>query len=518
MTKESVKKETKEEKPLTKNITDTTAVVGQGILRGSQIAANGAVAAAKGAKEGIQKGVSGFRKFLTYSAEKLHLKNPDLEALNQFEKEIAPHLPTELARRWLWKNMKLKPVSTKGNLVLNWTRVFCWRDDPFKDELLYPIDEFVIVDKEKQNALNRFLVKGEAFGTITGPEGSGKTAFLHWLHWELESHHPDVVPCLIDCSGKKVSDVSLIKQLMLPFLNLYQKTVSRPFEEMGPAELAAYIKSKVREKPFVLLIDEPYNISEKGLAVLEELQKTGITFQLIVAGEKEALKKTVIGKGLKDTLKFELDGLSAELIVVLLQKRIEAVGGTGIYPFDHQMIKILYTQTKGIPASVLHHAKEKVIQLSIERKEEIIAEQIAMEKARIAALQKKAEEERRKRIEERDSVRRHREEERGMRIAEVEKKKKEEQKKYLEELEKEEQKSEKIDEVIGAIIEKEEPEKKKEKDEVKKQDETVKEAIGDAPVPKHMKQAFADDPGLAKELEQVFAETEKARKSDKKKR
>ena len=130
-----------------KGIAQGSVVLGQGILKGSQIVGQGAVTALKGTKIGIQKGAGGFTKFLNYSAEKLHLKKPDLAPLEQLEKEMTPYLPTEAAKRWAWKNIKLKPAMSKGNLVLKWTRVFCWREDPFKQELLYPLDDFFVLDK-----------------------------------------------------------------------------------------------------------------------------------------------------------------------------------------------------------------------------------------------------------------------------------------------------------------------------------------------------------------------------------
>ncbi|MEK6921486.1 MAG: AAA family ATPase, partial [Nanoarchaeota archaeon] len=435
-----------------------------------------------------------------------------------------PYLPTEVVKRWYWKNIKLKPTAAKGNLVLNWTRVFCWHDDPFKPELLYPVNEFLVLDKEKRSALNRFLVKQEQFGTIVGEEGSGKTALLHWIQWELESHHPEVVPCLISASDKKIHDTELIKQLMLPFLNIYQKTVSRPFEEMKAEEISAYIKDKVRNKPFVLLIDEPYNISEKGLDLLAALPKAGVVFQLIVAGGKEELKKSFLGKGLKDTLKFELDGLDTSLTMQLLQKRIEAVGGTGTYPFDQQTIKMLHDHAKGNPLKILELAKEKVIQLTIDHHEEIVVQQQEIIHAQEEAAQRKAIQEKQKRIEEREKIRNAREQDREKHLQDIERRHAEEEKKQIEELSNEDAQLDKIDEVIGLMIEKKETkgkaskEDKEEQSEIKKHEELIFQVVGKVPQEKNVHQVLTEDPTLARDLEQVFAETEKAQKGNKKKR
>ncbi len=504
---------------IAQQLADGSVIVGAGILRGSQIVSTSAVAAAKGAKDGVQKGVSGFKKFLNATAETLHLKKPDLQPLDQLEKEMTPYLPTEIIKRWYRKNVKLKPTAIKGNFVLNWTRVFCWHDDPFKPELLYPINDFIVLDKEKRSALNKFLVKQEQFGTITGEQGTGKTALLHWIAWELQTHHPEVVPCLISAREKRISEGELIKQLMLPFLNIYQKTVSRPFEEMKCEKICVYIKEKVQKKPFVLLIDEPYNSSDKGLELLAELQKAGITLQLIVAGEKEELKKGFLGKGLRDTLKFELQGLDASLSIQFLQKRIEAVGGNGIFPFDHQMIKMLHDRTKGNPLRLLELAKEKIIQLSIDHHEELVAQQQEIIRAEEEAARKKAFEERQKRIEKKEHIRQLREKERQKHLDAIERQHAEENKKRVEELKNEDAQLDKIDEVIGLMIEKKDYSTIKQvENDVKKQEELISEVVGRVPEEKNVRQVLAEDPKLAKELEQVFEETEKAQRWSKKKR
>lgn len=523
MPKEPLKKIIKEESAVDKvkgqsvkiaqNVAAGTVVVGQGIAKTAQVVGQGTVTAVKGAKTGVEKGVSGFKQFLHSTAEVLHLKKPDWQPIEEFEKEVTPYLPTEVVKRWVWKNVKLTPSVAKGSLVLKWTRVFCWRDDPFKQELLYPLQEFIVIEKEKKSALNHFLVKGEDFGTITGDAGTGKTAFLHWIKWELDTHHPEVVACLIDSTEKRVTESMLRKQIMTPFLNMYQKTVSRPFEGMTNEQVVGYMKEKTGKKPFVLLADEPQNLTEKALDILAAVQKSGIKIQVIVAGQKEELKKSGI-KG-RDSLKFELEGLDTALTTQMLSKRIEAVGGTGVYPFDQQSIKLLREHAKGNPLKLLELAKEKAIQLSIDHQEEVVAQQQEMERARIEALQKKIEEEKRKRIEQRERVRQQREAERMKRLNAIEQQRKEQERKYHQQLEKEDEQLEKIDDVIGLFIDKKEKKETAGENEVEKQDEIISEVTKTAPKEKTVKELFSDDPALAKELEQVFAETEKAQKDNK---
>ena len=78
--------------------------------------------------------------------------------------------------------------------------------------------------------------------------------------------------------------------------------------------------------------------------------------------------------------------------------------------------------------------------------------------------------------------------------------------------------------MIGTFIERREEKKEKEttkktakgESEIAKQDSLVEEVVGKAvPEQKSMRQALDEDSSLAKELEQVFAETEKAQKGKK---
>jgi type II secretory pathway predicted ATPase ExeA len=470
---------------------------------------------AKGAKEGIEKGVTGFKKFLTATAETLHLKKPDMHALDEFEEEISPYLPTEVAKRWYKKNVKLKPEKGKGKLVLKWNRVFCWYENPFTPEIHHPIENFFVYEKKKKALLNLFFVKKHGFGTITGDAGSGKTMFLHWIKWELDNHHPEVVACYVDCR-KNVSAQYLIKQVMAPFLNIYQKTVSRPFEEMNAEPFAAYIKKKVGEKTCVLLIDQPHNLHDDAVALVEALQKS-VALQIIVAGQQDELRKSKIGKAMKDTMKVHLAGLDPDLASEMLQRRIEAVGGEGTYPFDAQKIRVLCQKTGGNPLQLLHLAKEKVIQLSVDHRDELIAQQQEIAKKKQEEIERKYKEEKKQRFAEKENKRKEIEEMRRKHENDVLRQKEEEEKKYREILEKEDTKLEKIDDLIGAVIGgSEKKDNREDKSQLAKNDAVVEEAVGNIPEEKTVREILDSDADLAADLKHVFEETADAGEHDKK--
>ncbi|PIN79930.1 hypothetical protein COV16_01640 [Candidatus Woesearchaeota archaeon CG10_big_fil_rev_8_21_14_0_10_34_8] len=505
-----------------KNVAHGSVVIGKGVIQGSKIVGNGVkegtimlgkgtVAAAHGVKTGVEKSIDGVKHFFHYSAEKLHLKKPDLHPIDDLEEEISPYLPTELAKRWYMKNVKLKPQKGKGQLVLKWNRVFCWYEDPFISKIMLPIDDFFVCDKKKKSILNMFFVKQHQFGTITGEEGSGKTMFLHWINWELETHHPELMPCYID-GTKNVSEKNMIKQLMFPFLNIYQKTVSRPFEEISGEELGVYIKKKVGDKPFVLLIDQPQNLGDKALDIIGYLEKAGVKMQCIVAGQKDQLRSSIVGKGLTDSLKFSLDGLDHNLATEMIQKRITAVGGEGIYPFDAQKIGIICKQANGNPLYILKKAKEKVIQLSIDHREELIAQQQNIEKQKEEEKLRKFKEGKEKKRQEKEKLRQQIEEERKKHLEEIERKRIEEEEKYAAMLENEDARLDKIDELIGTVIDNKKSEEKEDKSELKKHDAVVEEAIGNIPEEKTADEILENDDALAADLKQVFEETEKANK------
>ena len=91
----------------------------------------------------------------------------------------------------------------------------------------------------------------------------------------------------------------------------------------------------------------------------------------------------------------------------------------------------------------------------------------------------------------------------------------EEEKKHLEELRQEDMQLDNIDEAIGTLVgtsDKGSKQKGREDiSEMEKQENLVKSVVGYIPVEKNVGQVLAEDPSLAKDLEQVFAETEKAR-------
>jgi hypothetical protein len=514
---------------LGENVVKGSKAAAKGVVHGTELLGKGTVAAAKGIKHGVEVGYEGMKHFLGFTADKLHLKKPDMHALDEFEEEVSAYLPTEVAKRWYNKNVKLKPQQGKGKLVLKWNRVFCWHESPFEVKVMQPIDDFFVCDKKKKSALNMFLVKQYQFGRITGDEGSGKTTFLHWIHWELEAHHPEVVPCFVDATRKNVGERGLIKQIMNPFLNMYQKTVSRPYEEISVVDLADYVRRKVSGKPFVLLIDEPHNISEKAFPIIEALEKAKVKLQLIVAGRKEDLRKTYMGKNHKDLLKFELHGLDTHLARQLLQKRIEAVGGEGTYPFDGQKISVLVKQSHGNPAQLLRRAKEKIIQLSIDHREEVIADQKERIRVREETIKQKYLEEKEKKRVAREEKRQKVEEERRGHMQKVEKKRQDDIKHHEEVLASEDVQLSKIDDMIGSLLGGNNPEKKEEKEyekeerkvddsELEKNDALVHDAVGKIPVEKSADQILDEDPELAADLKHVLEETADAHKKQTKKK
>jgi len=177
---------------------------------------------------------------------------------------------------------------------------------------------------------------------------------------------------------------------------------------------------------------------------------------------------------------------------------------------------MLREHARGNPLQILALAKEKAIQLSIDHKEEIVEQQQTILKAREETARKNAEDEKQKKIAEREKLKQMREEDREKHIQAIERQRFDEEKKHLEELRQEDMQLDKIDEVIGAIVST--PEKgtkqkgKEDTSEMQKQEDLVTSVVGHIPVEKNVGQVLAEDPSLANDLEQVFAETEKARK------
>jgi hypothetical protein len=111
----------------------------------------------------------------------------------------------------------------------------------------------------------------------------------------------------------------------------------------------------------MILVD--YELRKEDLDVFSHLLSIAGVSIIVVNPKKEAIK--ALGK---DELGLELKRIDFEGAKMLLQKRIEAAGGSGIWPFNEKQLKDLCGLADYVPSRILALCAEKAKELAVEVK------------------------------------------------------------------------------------------------------------------------------------------------------
>ncbi len=223
---------------------------------------------------------------------------------------------------------------------------FGWKEDPF----VLRIDPKLFTGYEEQvkAALNHIESKHK-IAIIVGPTGSGKTTMLKWLETNVNgSTHklyvskPPITPeelvtIFIDTFG-----IGLWDRIMNRSPNLYN--------------LQSYINKNLRGAQLLFLLDEAHETNREVLEWLRVLIDQIDSVSLILAGLpslEQKVRDELQTLDQRVTSRITLTALSKEDTRKLIQKRIEAAGGTSIKPFTDSAIDIIYQRTGGFPREVM---------------------------------------------------------------------------------------------------------------------------------------------------------------------
>ncbi len=306
-----------------------------------------------------------------------------IRQLNRFEEQATPYMPTEIISKMIKKTKE--PAFREKDLVLDWNTIFGWKSNPFVAKVLKPIDTFFVDEKKGRRVINTFFIRGFEFGTIKGSKGTGKTTLLRWMRWELRKYSERIVPCYVDASKGFKEEVDLIREIINPLVNVYEKTVLKPEYQINARNIENFLIQKIGQKNFVLIIDEVDKIPVKLLPIIERLRHSNIKLQLIISGNKEELRNfnKFNTANYKDMLKIEIKGMEFERAREMVKKRIEYYGGHDIFPFDNQKLKRLLEKSFGNPNKFLKLCYAKAIQLSLLHKDKLIQMRKEMELQRM---------------------------------------------------------------------------------------------------------------------------------------
>ena len=236
----------------------------------------------------------------------------------------------------------------RRGLVLDWVHELGWSENPFTQFKASPSHEFMVDQERPRQLINLFFIQHSSFGTITAEEGEGKTFMLQWIKEELE-HYKDRYSVYLFDSTESIEAFS--KELTQQYSKLLSK-----YKGTTPEELAAYLKQKATKR-IVLLVDN-IDDNEQLRPYCKALVDSGAA--AIVSSEKPAAF-------MKDELSVKLHSLSAADAEALLEKRIQAVGGSGIEPFRKKLVEELWKVSKQNPVQFLKYCNETAMKIALKQ-------------------------------------------------------------------------------------------------------------------------------------------------------
>ena len=289
------------------------------------------------------------------------------------EKVTKIKIPIELKSRFK------RPVKEQEGFVLDWERALGYRENPFKREILEPVSRYIANLENEKEKLNLFVITDKKFGTIIGPEGSGKSSLMKWLGEQLEKFKYKIAAAYIDGSEAK-TNIKLVKGLFKPLSGF--KFSEDELASINTDNFDSKLKEALGEKKYVILIDNLSSISKEKFIVLDKI--LSMNTQVVFAGTSslssslDSLKEWLEDKDIRliDELKIKVEGIPLKGAKWMLKKRIEKVGGKGIYPFDEDMVKRIWLRAKRNPSRILELCNDYAIEMSVKKREGVKIEDI----------------------------------------------------------------------------------------------------------------------------------------------
>lgn len=254
-------------------------------------------------------------------------------------------------------------MKKSSEFVLEWEKALGWSDNPFQDKIFEPVEQFIVgYDKERQK-LNLFVIENYRYGILLGEEGNGKTTLLRWMRNQLAQYHSRFAVLYLNARNIVVGE--FIKRLVTPFLNPLELYITRPWKKLHIGNVVEFLKPRLATKNLIILVDEAQMFTKADALILKHLFDSNIHVQLIVAGSPEEMKRSVVATFAPDQLNIVLHGLKLEEIKEMLTMRIEALGGQGIEPFDHEMLTHIARDHQNNPKRVLALCNDHAVKLSL---------------------------------------------------------------------------------------------------------------------------------------------------------
>ncbi len=265
------------------------------------------------------------------------------------------------------KFSKSKPRSkTKKDFVLNWENNLDWSENPFKDEILMPVNEYIAGREKEKKELNLFFIHGNRFGSIKGSEGQGKSFLLKWLGYELVNYQKKYIVCYLPAKELKYDE--LLKKIVKPFSSMFKSM------DYTPKNVFSLIKEKLpSNKELILLLDDLEDVSSEHLDLIKHLYNSMKNVTLLVSLKSKKIDLSDFGD---DQLGLTLKDMGLDDLKDIIKIRIENVGGIEIEPFSNVQIKTLSKKANNNPRKLLGLCNKKAIELSLGKKEDYFEDEV----------------------------------------------------------------------------------------------------------------------------------------------
>jgi len=247
----------------------------------------------------------------------------------------------------------------------NFFTYYGWVTNPFS--LKIDPDLFVGYENQTKQIL-KFIDNEERVALVLGPTGSGKTTMLKWLEKYVRSK--DRVVMYLAKPPKNVNEFKWI------FLERFPRSFFEKLFSKTPTiyNLHTYINKKLKGKHLILLVDEAHETVQDVLEWLRVFSDHLNRVSIVLAGLpnlEEFIKENLKTLYERITTKVELKALSKTETYLMIKKRIEKAGGSGIFPFTEEAIEKIYEITGGFPREILKTCT-KVLEYAYSKKIKII--------------------------------------------------------------------------------------------------------------------------------------------------
>lgn len=225
---------------------------------------------------------------------------------------------------------------------------FNWSSNPFT---LTVSPELMVGYSQQTEFLLSHVFNLHKFALLIGPTGSGKTTLLMWLRSQLMAYKK-FFPYYVPKPPRTPKNFILLMKSIFGF-NLLDKL---RYRNLSFFNLQKFIYGKLRNKNFVLLIDEAHEFSFSNLewirTIVDSIPNLCVVFAGLPAFQKK-LETRLPTLWMRITTKTYLNTLSKIETESLISKRIESVGGDGFKPFTTEAISKIFEITGGFPREII---------------------------------------------------------------------------------------------------------------------------------------------------------------------